>query len=362
MVKNYRAYKFAPVILLVTIFSSFILYAYSTGITGRTLKNGTGCDCHSATPNPLVSVVISGPDSLQVNTSATYTVTITGGPLTRGGTNIAASNGLLAPVSSDLQIMSGELTHVAPKAPSAGSVTFQFTYTAPGTTGNQILYANGNSVNFNGTNTGDSWNYASNKTVLIVPVVPVELTGFTASVSVNNVLLNWTTATETNNYGFEIMRSVDRTDWKVISFIEGAGNSAVTKYYSYDDNNLTAGNYYYRLRQIDYNGSSEYFGLENMISIAAPSDFSLSQNYPNPFNPSTRIEYSIPFDGDVQLKVYNPLGKEVAELTNGYTSKGSYSSDFNASDLSSGVYFYELKVTGQNRQSLSSIKKMILLK
>jgi hypothetical protein len=362
MAKRYQAQRYIPVITIITVFCSFIFYAFSTGITGETLKNGNGCYCHDVNPTVGVNVVISGPDTLQINETGNYTVTITGGPLVRGGTNIAASNGSLGILNADLQIMGDELTHVAPKLPASGSVTFQFSYTAPATVGNQTLYANGNSVNFNGDNTGDQWNYALNKNVVIIPEVPVELTGFTASVSGNNVTLLWTTATETNNNGYEIQRSIDNLYWEIAGFVNGAGNSVVNNNYSFTDNNLKTGEYYYRLKQIDFGGSYEIFNLTEVIKIEGPADFVLSQNYPNPFNPSTKINYSIPFDGNISLKIYNPLGKEVAELVNGFTTAGSYSAYFNAADLSSGVYYYELRLTDQSDQNYNTIKKMILLK
>ena len=125
---------------------SFLFHAYSTGITGKTLKNGNGCECHSPTPFPEVSVVISGPDTLLPGEQAVYTITMTGGELIRGGTNIAASNGILAPISTDLRFEADELTHVEPKIPVGGAVTFQFNYTAPAIAGTETLYANGNSV------------------------------------------------------------------------------------------------------------------------------------------------------------------------------------------------------------------------
>lgn len=139
----------------------------SGGITGVTQLNGNGCECHgSASPN--VNVTISGPDTVLIGSTNTYSVTITGGPLVRGGTNIAASTGMLNIVAeSGLQKIGNELTHAAPKIPTDGNVRFQFTYTAPTTTGQITLYANGNSVNLNGSSSGDQWNFAPNKTIVV---------------------------------------------------------------------------------------------------------------------------------------------------------------------------------------------------
>lgn len=156
------------VLIFIVMVSAVIVYAHQDGIVQRTLKNGEGCTCHSDSPFSNVTVVISGPDTLAFGETGDYMVTIQGGPLVAGGTNIAASDGNLLPVGGDLRKESDELTHVTPKLQSAGKVTFEFTYTAPNTVGEQILFANGNSVNLNGENTGDEWNFASNKTVTIV--------------------------------------------------------------------------------------------------------------------------------------------------------------------------------------------------
>jgi hypothetical protein len=88
-----------------------------------------------------------------------------------------------------------------------------------------------------------------------------------------------------------------------------------------------------------------------------PEGFQLSQNYPNPFNPSTSIKFSIPNEEFVSLKVFNSLGEEVAELLNEIKQMGNYVVDFDASRLSSGVYFYKI-----NAGSFVEIKKMMLIK
>lgn len=154
--------------------SSVVFYSYQDGITGKTLKNGIGCDCHGPSPSSNVSVVISGPDEVETNETVVYTVTISGGPLVRGGTNIAVSAGTLNPISSDLRRESGELTHTQPKQPAGGTVSFEFNYTAPAAEGQQTVFANGNSVNFNGQETGDQWNFAQSKIINIAMPTNVE--------------------------------------------------------------------------------------------------------------------------------------------------------------------------------------------
>ena len=356
---------------LILLFCSFIVYAYSTGITGVTKKNGDGCTCHNPSPSGNVSVAITGPAVVQINSTNNYDITITGGPLTRGGTNIAALTGTLNTVNAELQKIGDELTHIQPKAVSGGSVTFSFSYTAPAAEGFDTLYANGNSVNFNGQNTGDEWNFASNFAVQVLAEIPVELASFTSSVDDNIVTLMWKTVTEKNNYGFEIQRSAysdQRTaEWEKIGFVKGFGTVSEVKNYTFTETISESGRYFYRLRQIDLGGSSTYYKLNSEVSISIPFEFALSQNFPNPFNPSTTIEFALPFSGNVKLKIYNTLGVEIAELINEQREAGRYSIKFASSSigggLASGVYYYKIDVTNMdNRSSISSVKKMILMK
>ncbi len=191
-------------------------------------------------------------------------------------------------------------------------------------------------------------------------IVPVELTSFTAIVQNTSVRLNWQTGTETNNKGFEIER-LKNTEavnqyWEKIGYAAGFGTTTEPRSYSFTDDNISSGSYSYRLKQIDFDGSVSYSG-EIEVSVTLPEEFTLGQNYPNPFNPSTRIEYSIPKDGYVSLKVYNALGQQVASLVDGIVKAGSHQVTFNAADLSSGAYYYRIEA-GNN----VSVKKMIVLK
>jgi hypothetical protein len=188
--------------------------------------------------------------------------------------------------------------------------------------------------------------------------LPVELNVFNAKISENRVVLNWETATEINNYGFEIQRSKEpnKEDWNKISFINGHGNSNSVKHYSYLDNNVVFGLYFYRLKQIDIDGQYEYSEVIN-VDLGSPADFKLFQNYPNPFNPSTIITYQISEKTDVVLSVYNDLGEKIAVLIDEEQLPNYYSVEFNATKLISGIYFYHL-VTSNNIQT----KKMILIK
>ncbi|HZW38954.1 MAG TPA: YCF48-related protein [Ignavibacteriaceae bacterium] len=188
-------------------------------------------------------------------------------------------------------------------------------------------------------------------------IVPVELASFTSSVNGNTVTLNWSTATETNNFGFDVERKVNGT-WNKIGFVNGSGTTTERKSYSFTET-LNSGKYNYRLKQIDHDGSYKYYNLPEVIEIGLPVQYKLSQNYPNPFNPSTIINYSLPSSGNVSIKVYNIIGKEVATIVNGYQEAGNYIRQFNASEngLSSGVYFYTIK-----SGSFTDTKKMVILK
>ena len=173
------------------------------------------------------------------------------------------------------------------------------------------------------------------------------------------MILSWTTATENNNRGFEIERNTG--SWETIGFIQGAGTSSEPKAYSFTDvlNTNNPNTIYYRLKQIDFDGTYNYSN-EVQVHINVPLRFSLTQNYPNPFNPSTRITYTIPEDGLVSLKVYNPLGRQVAELVNEVVRAGTHTVTFNTvggTGISSGVYFYRLEAGNR-----VTVRKMVLLK
>ncbi len=186
------------------------------------------------------------------------------------------------------------------------------------------------------------------------------LLSFTAIVdeSLPGIILNWSTASETNNSGFEIERSRNQMGWEKIGYVPGYGTTSETKTYSFADDKVTPGKYSYRLKQIDLDGSFEY-STEVEIWFTSPNEFSLYQNYPNPFNPVTTIRYSIPpgLNNKVTLSVYDILGNEIALLVNEVKPAGEYTVEWDASNFSSGVYFYKLTAG-----SFSSTKKLLLMK
>jgi len=189
-----------------------------------------------------------------------------------------------------------------------------------------------------------------------VVTIPVELISFSATTDSKNVNLNWATATEINNRGFEIERRYDKTDWLEIGFVPGHGTTTEKQNYSYIDQNVNAGIYSYRLKQVDFDGTFEYSN-EILVNVTASLEFTLDQNFPNPFNPNTLIKYSIPKSSQVSLKIFNTLGQEMETLVNEEKQVGTYEVNWNASNLQSGVYFYRLQAG-----SFVQTRKMILLK
>jgi hypothetical protein len=198
--------------------------------------------------------------------------------------------------------------------------------------------------------------------------LPVELSSFTATSNQNGVELKWQTATEINNYGFEVERTSPLPSpyegegggagrgWEKIGFVNGNGNSNSAKEYSFIDKSQTGGSkFQYRLKQIDNDGQFEY---SNVVEIeVVPTQFELSQNYPNPFNPTTNIHYELPVKSNVCLKIFDILGNEIVTLVNEEKEAGYYELKYNAKDLASGIYFYNISTGGFNRT-----KKMLLLR
>ncbi|MBX7043941.1 MAG: T9SS type A sorting domain-containing protein [Ignavibacteria bacterium] len=181
--------------------------------------------------------------------------------------------------------------------------------------------------------------------------LPVELTSFTAEIIRGTVKLRWSTGSEVNNSHFDIQRRSLGSEWITAGRVSGMGNTSELTEYEYDDRNVPAGTYSYRLMQYDLNGNHTVYDLTEEVSVGAPSEYSLSQNYPNPFNPVTNINFSVKSEGIVSLNVYDTGGKKVAEILNGYRQAGNYRISFDAvrAGLASGVYFYRLEAGNFSR-------------
>ena len=267
--------------------------------------------------------------------------------------------------------------HVTESGLSGGSVDLTLSY------GDDDGIIDSTSICVVGGTNGGTWNWSNNtgthspyaKTVTTSPFdpsgytigdctlgsysgnpMPVELTSFTATASNGAMKLSWKTATEISNQGFNVERSADKSSWTKLAFVQGQGNSNKSKAYSYSDNSVKAGKYYYRLRQIDVNGAYKY---SNTIEadFVLPSVYTLNQNYPNPFNPNTMISYALPNASNIKISVYNAIGETVQILENAFKAAGTYSVSFNASNMPSGIYFYRIEAG-----KFTLVRKMMLVK
>ncbi len=247
-----------------------------------------------------------------------------------------------------------------------GGDTWRTSLTGLSSTINQLITTPKSNLNKGTiTNTSDFIYYAIGEGGMIlenegggIGLFPVELNYFSSKTVNNSVILEWQTATEVDNYGFNIEYKVVNKEWTSIGFVAGNGNSNSTKSYSFTHENPPQGKIKYRLKQIDTDGTF-FYSNEIEVNIDVPKEFALYQNYPNPFNPSTIITYSIPQTQLITLRVYNILGEEIATLVYGKQNAGFYSIEFNATmyGLSSGVFFYTL-----DAGSFRSTKKMALTK
>ena len=200
--------------------------------------------------------------------------------------------------------------------------------------------------------------------------LPISLASFAPRMNPNGsgVLVEWTTASETNCYGFHVQRKGEEEPEFVDlagAFIEGAGTSAEPKTYAYVDRSVPeAGTYQYRLRQVDLDGT-EHFTESVSVTVTvtsvveeAPKVFQLLQNYPNPFNPETVIKFSVQNTERATLKVYTITGQLVGTLFDDTAEAGRYYRvSLSGKSLASGVYFYRLQT-----DSRVDLKKMLLLR
>ncbi len=364
-------------VFLVVLFLSFTLLAYSglfenqTERIGGTQLNGDGCVCHSLYEDTTVKVWIEGPETLTVGQTGIYKMFLAGGPAEAGGYNVAGRFGLMGAIDS-LSVWDyrapNELTQAFPLLfpTQQDTISWHFEYTASDSSEVDTIYSTGLSLIYDGIpDSLDRWGYGPKFPLIIInDVTPVEISSFSVELNKETALLNWTTATELNNKGFEIEKTLSLTSpvqgWEKIGFIEGKGTTAERNDYHFIDLNLKNGISLYRLKQIDYDGKYQYSNVVELKTGDILSDFELSQNYPNPFNPTTKIKFIIPKSSFVNLKVYDVLGIEVATLVNEEKSAGKYEVNFGANFLSSGIYFCKIEVG--NRQVFTQTRKMLLLK
>ncbi|HPI72987.1 MAG TPA: T9SS type A sorting domain-containing protein [bacterium] len=190
--------------------------------------------------------------------------------------------------------------------------------------------------------------------------LPVEMVSFAAACRDRGwgyeVALDWKTVSETNNFGFEVLRSQNGQTFEKIAFLSGAGSTTAAQSYSYVDKDVVSGKYYYRLKQIDTDGQVMLSDIKE-INLAVPDRYELGQNFPNPFNPTTEIMFKVKEEGRVQLVVFDLLGREVATLVDGKLAAGIHKINFDGRSLPSGMYLYVMKAG-----SYHQVKKMALIK
>ena len=191
--------------------------------------------------------------------------------------------------------------------------------------------------------------------------MPVELVSFSAKFIDDKIVLQWNTASESNNFGFEIQKSNDAAIFKKIGFVPGIGTTTKPNSYNFIDTDISFGTCYYRLKQLDLDGSYKYSNIIT-IEVGVPQQFELSQNYPNPFNPETTIKYTIAKGGKVSLVIFDIHGREVKKLMEEHKKAGYYAMkwdgrDNNGNHVSSGIYF--CRMFGEE---FNQTKKLILIK
>ncbi len=334
------------------------LWHFSDGVnantvTNTTIKNRALAIIADADANGVFTTVLTTMQILpDADPDAFYIRTLDedGNPIAINNIALTITQGSVSPTTVNTTLPSGNSDPVYVSGTNSGIIAAEamivipqgITYTCPG----------------------------SQRLVLALPVIglrrvtadwgalPVELSAFNSAVNGRNVTLNWSTSSENNNSGFNIERSIAGiNDWTTVGNVAGNGtvNNAVN--YSFTDRNVSSGKYTYRLKQIDFNGNYEYHNLNSEVVIGTPEKFSLHQNYPNPFNPTTNISYDLTNEGKVTLKIYNTSGKEIATLVNEFKTAGYHSVTFDATGISSGVYYYKLEGNG-----FSKVMKMILVK
>ncbi len=197
--------------------------------------------------------------------------------------------------------------------------------------------------------------------------IPVELSSFSVLFipSQNNIQLKWQTESESNNYGFEILRGVNKAKLTKIGFVPGQGTTSSTHEYNFIDSKITSADYFYQLKQIDFDGTST---LSEKISVAvsSPQNYRLSQNYPNPFSLRNSISqiafrFQIPESELVSIKIYDVLGREVKNLVSQKLSSGTHTVQWDGKTnhglpVSKGTYYYTMKT-----KNFKTCKKMIIL-
>ncbi|MBV6514087.1 MAG: hypothetical protein FMNOHCHN_03677 [Ignavibacteriaceae bacterium] len=363
--------------LIFSLFVAFISFAYTwtnhpNKRIGCTELNGDGCVCHNLDRTTDVKVWVQGPLQLETGETGIYKMFLAGGPAMAGGErmagayNIAARYGTLAIMDTVSVLFWGEITQRIPLMFNQVTDTlfWEFAYTAPDSACMDTIYSTGLSFILEGLpDTDDYWNFGPKFPVRIVPkAVPVELTSFSVSTQQGYNLLQWTTSSEMNNQGFEIMRNSDygsdADNWETVGFVAGKGTSTEQNSYEFTDNHPAPINAAYKLKQIDLDGSYNFSGV--IVAEAGSineNGFFIKGAYPNPFNPSAIVSLQIGKDSEIKAELYSFTGEKVRDIFEGNLPSGNHLLKVDGEGLPSGMYL--LRVA--NNQS-AAVYKMILAK
>ncbi len=354
-------------LLLILIFIAFLSYAFighnSTQRINCTELNGDGCVCHRVDSSPSVKVWVTGPDTVFAGQTYQYRMFLTGGPAIGGGYNVACRFGTLGLADTVSVLIDNEITQRIPLrfATVRDTVFWVFNYTAPDTVEKDTIYSCGLSINFDGRpSDADWWAFGPKHPVIILPnPIPVEFLSVQAHLSGNEVLLEWVTASETNNNYFEIEKrnSESGLQWQSIGTLPGNGTKTEISRYQFKDISPGSGSFEYRIKQVDYSGDFSY-SQSVQIDVKSTVLFQLHGNYPNPFNPETTIEFTLTEKNFVNLKIYSINGEFIEDLAGSMYDRGLHRIKFDAKDLPGGIYFYRLEIQGKP----SAIGKAILIK
>ena len=355
-------------VLFLIVLAGGRVYADIDGKSLQTYKTSIlGCGtCHGAAATPSLNAVLSGPDTVYTSQTVAYTLTVSPGPAPGGGCDIAVSRGTLSPDSTYLKLDRGELVHTQNVPISGNSVTYEFNYTAPSTAGRDTIFAMGLKGDGDGkANAADPWNWAPNKYIVVQtapspPAAPTLASPANNATGVStNPTLSWNASSGATSYRLQVS-TVSNFSTTVYN---QSGITGTSRPVTGLMNNTT---YYWRVNASNAVGTSAYSSVRNFTTGATsvermdnevPQRHELGQNFPNPFNPTTTIEFSVVNAGYVTLTIYDALGGEIQTLVNQNLAPGRYGTQWNASEIPSGVYFYRL-TAGLFVQT----KKLVLLK
>ncbi len=358
-------------------FVAFISLAYTwtnhpNKRIGCTELNGDGCVCHNLDRTPEVKVWIQGPLQLETGETGVYKMFLAGGPAMTGGSqmagshNIAARYGTLAIMDTVSILFWGEITQRIPImfAQVTDTLFWEFSYTAPDTVCTDTIYSTGLSFVLEGLpDTEDYWNFGPKFPVRIVPkIVPVEFTSFSVIARQGYNQLKWTTSSETNNQGFEIMRNdaydTGADNWVTIGFAAGKGTSTEQNSYEFTDNHSASSNFAYRLKQIDFDGSYNFSGVVfAQTGSIEQKGFVIKGAYPNPFNPSAIVSLQIGVESDIKAELYSFTGEKVRDIFEGNLPSGNHLFKVDGEGLPSGMYLLRV-----SNNETAAIYKMVLAK